>query len=453
MPNARSFVLSFLFAVGCAATQGPGFHQDDDDNAAQGGFTDRDGGFGGSADSSSSGPCTGLKCRRAQCGDMPATSISGTVYDPSGKLPLYNAIVYVPNASVEPIEDGATCQLCSASVSGAPMATALTDEKGRFVLKDVPVGPSIPLVIQVGKWRREVTIPNVEPCRDNPITDKELTRLPRGRHEGHLPKIALTTGGCDSLQCLLKKMGIDSREFVSPGSPEGGRGRVHIYQGREGAALSTPTPSATALWSSASTLKQYDMVILSCECEEHLQDKQPYMDAMHEYAEAGGRIFATHFHYAWFQYGPPDFKKVADWTTTARDTTPYSVDTSFPKGWAFAGWLENTGASTVPGQINLDGVTHSVGTSDPTLSQRWIYKNNTKYFSFNTPVGAPGPQQCGRVVYSDLHVSNAPSTGPVPDGCTDGELTPQEKALAFLLFDLSACVQPDGEKPVPPPPR
>ncbi len=92
------------------------------------------------------------------------------------------------------------------------------------------------------------------------------------------------------------------------------------------------------------------------------------------------------------------------------------------------------------------------------------------YFSFDTPVNAPigdggSPEYCGRAVFSDLHVAGNPLTKdnagkPPPSSCDQVDLSPQEKALEFMLFDLSSCVVPDtvavpvdaGLPPPPPPP-
>jgi hypothetical protein len=77
--------------------------------------------------------------------------------------------------------------------------------------------------------------------------------------------------------------------------------------------------------------------------------------------------------------------------------------------------------------------------------------------TINTPVevAETAPEtQCGRLVHTDLHVSSTSTsimTMPFPMGCDPGDLTPEEKALAFIIFDLSSCVQKIDETPVVPP--
>ena len=150
------------------------------------------------------------------------------------------------------------------ALSGNPIATALTDVNGRFSLSNVPAGANIPLVIQVGKWRRQITVPNVTACTDTPITNADLTRLPRTQAEGNIPRIAVTTGKSDALECLLRRIGIADSEFTT----DGGAGRVHLYAGGGGTnsfMAGGAFAPATALWSNATKLRGYDAMVLSCE--------------------------------------------------------------------------------------------------------------------------------------------------------------------------------------------
>jgi hypothetical protein len=56
----------------------------------------------------------------------------------------------------------------------------------------------VPFVVQAGKWRREVFLPQVTACVDNPVP-AESSRLPRNRSEGDLPQLAVVTAGATTL--------------------------------------------------------------------------------------------------------------------------------------------------------------------------------------------------------------------------------------------------------------
>ena len=65
-------------------------------------------------------------------------------------------------------------------------------------------------------------------------------------------------------------------------------------------------------------------------------------------------------------------------------------------------------------------------------------------FQFTTPLANPPDQRCGKVVFSDMHVSgdSSSATGGTgyPSLCSNAALTSQEKALAFMFFDIASCV-------------
>jgi hypothetical protein len=425
--------------------------------------------FGVNCVDDGAGQCQGLQCAvNHNCPNGGHTTISGTVYDPAGKQPLYNIIVYVPidpQGTLPPIPSGTnSCQTCDAAIDNIVTAT-LTDETGSFTLKDVPTGQNIPLVMQIGKWRREIFLPSTADCADTPAP-KADSHLPRDMTEGNMPQMAILTGGADPLSCMFARIGIAPQEWTAPS----GGGRMHVYRGvgggdvAGGGAPDCATNGNCPLWSAKPSLEKYDIVILSCEGDEHNETK-PDKVPMHDWINEGGKVFATHFHYTWFKNGPADFAGIANWNPGNPDP-PFTIDTGFPKGQAFVQWLIAVGAITSGNVITLapKDVRDSLSTVN-TGAQRWIYSppsggspEHDEYFSFNTPVGGlldgdGGTKYCGRAVFSDIHVGGQEDASSVPATCDSADLTPQEKALEFLFFDLSSCVRDDRQPPAPPTPK
>lgn len=482
--------LSLGMLVAACGEEGSKFDDGANDGKGDGGSNvppfgfDRDGSTGEKA-------CTNLCLKQIDCNNSPRTSISGTVTDPAGKLPLYNVLVYVPNAPVGPLEDGAVCDRCG-KVSGEPLVSRLTGIDGKFTLPDVPVGVDFPLVIQIGKWRRQITIPAVTACVDTPIETSKL-RMPRNKTEGDIPRIAITTGGLDVMECWLRKVGIDDTEFTRGD----GDGRVHLYTGAGQGETAQATSKfdgahnggadftlAKDFWDSTDELKRYDLVVLGCEGQTDPANKPPAaLRAMRDYANLGGRIFATHWQRYWFNTaerseqlsggvdtnpaGPepsPFGPDTASWKDRSDPLDPAygDINETFEKGKALKQWLGQPGVDALSGgQLNIRDPRHNVDAVGPG-AKSWISFNNVggeadivgktthAYVTFNTPVGSTEENQCGRVVFTSIHVTTNDTHAPWPSGCISGEMTEQEKTLEFMLFDLSSCVQSDDRPPAPP---
>jgi hypothetical protein len=419
----------------------------------------------GSGGSGATGGSAVVPCPAGQ-----ETTISGVVYDPAGARPLYGVSVYVPGGALAPLPQGAaSCDRCGAALSGQPLAAAETDATGRFVLRNVPAGSGVPLVMQTGKWRRQVAIPSVVACADNAVSDRNLTRLPRNRTEGDLPRIAVSTGGSDAFECLLRRIGVSDSEFTT----DVGAGRVHLYVGGPAGSTEGPgttsfapelggarLPHATTLWSNPAKLLGYDMLLLSCEGSSYASEKSPYLANIAAYADAGGRVLAGHNQFVWITNGSAAYQQTADYIGVGEDLPQPAtvlVDTTFPKGAAFADWLLVVGASAIRGELVIYQGQYSVAAVTPP-TRRWLHLPAhpvettpvTTYLTFDTPPGAPPANQCGRFALVDMHLNTRTPEGgggdrsepdvPFPTGCAATPMTPQLTAMEFLLFDLGSCL-------------
>src|SRR5260221_1325030 len=268
-------------------------------------------------------PCP-LCAQIPQCG---TTTITGTAFTGAlvGPDPVYNALVYIPNVPIgtvlPPLSDALACDQCKALTPDEAIASAITGPDGSFELKNVPAGNNIPLIVQLGKWRRQITV-NVTPCAVNALTAGTV-RLPSKKSEGDIPLTAISTGGADTLECILRKMGVDDTEFTIPS----GTGRIHWYRATGAAAAVGPTPDQTALWTDINNLEKYNMVLLPCEHAPNTAGKAPGYTNLVTYTGAGGRAFIPHYNYTWIRANTTVFPQTANWTA---ETKYFNGPTDFP---------------------------------------------------------------------------------------------------------------------------
>jgi hypothetical protein len=369
--------------------------------------------------------------------------VSGVVFDPAGKNPLYNVFVYVANDPTDPdlltFKPGVTCDVCGATAAGSPLPSdangtfgTFTGTDGKFKLNNVPVGKGITMVIQLGRWRRVFKIDIDTPCSDNAMPNNTFL-MPSKQAQGNIPLIAMVTGAADSLECVLTKMGIDPTEFTNPADG----GRVQFYLGSDQAAdtdkygqkIDSNTPMQSVLFGKDATnqpvINGYDMTILACEGAAPAQAPAD-LATLRKYAASGGRVFTSHYSYSWLrtndsntsQSGTADnWSEVAKWHVDEGDRAATAsgivdLDTN-PKGNAFEHWLLNVGASTTLGVAPVIVVDHDTDGISTVLgkTQQWLYRQGTnnkkcktggQTCTSNTDCG--GTDTCTGNDYSALHI-------------------------------------------------
>jgi len=343
------------------------------------------------------------------------TTISGTVYDPrttASALPLPNVLVYVTTGAVPPLAAGVQCLTSSSSTPAGVVAYTNTAVDGTFTLTNVPVSTTYTLVIQAGKWQRQFS----ETVAAVPLTGLSL-HMPSNHTQGNIPRIAIATGSVDALECVLLQMGIAQSEFSDDNADPSGVLPIHFYKGSEaaGADINASTPVQATLMTNSATMNGYDMLMFPCQGSAAGQASATGATNLLNYANAGGRVFATHYSYVWLDPAAPynaQFPSIANWEIAGEQSITTgigTVDTGFSDGATLAQWLQNAGATyqNSSNQISISTLRTDVSSVIPP-TQSWLTYNSTAkpvmQMTFNAPVGAAAANQCGRVLYNDYHV-------------------------------------------------
>jgi hypothetical protein len=213
---------------------------------------------------------------------------------------------------------------------------------------------------------------------------------------------------------------------------------------------------------------------------------------LHNYLNKGGRVFASHWANIWISGAvalpppstEPSLATLASFendqsTLTYQNDNPAAPDTvnidqNFAKAAGLSSWMQTVGGSTQAGKFPVKYSRVTLDSRDMNRTHSWVNidtpkfspplaKPASQYFSFNTPLAVPDAQQCGQMVFTDIHVSGAitsctfngnvlqscppgldvsDTSRPFPTGCQSTGLSPQEKALIYMLFDLTNCLTP-----------
>jgi hypothetical protein len=392
------------------------------------------------------GGCQGLACDIVDCSGRAPTSLSGVVTAPNGLDPVPGALVYIPSAMTS-FAPGVQCEACATSLPEIVSTTTALD--GSFQLANVPATQQLPVIVQKGRFRKQVKVDTVA-CADRHLTVDEA-RLPRNQSEGDLPHIAVGVGDYDQIECVLRAIGIDTGEFTPPDT----NGAVHLYNNSGG------TPSLESMLSSATSLDKYNLVFVNCTSQTFdLYGSQSMVKAnLHDFVQKGGRLYVTDWAYDYMEQVPafapyiffdgggdlttPQPLKGADliWSGAPIAATVADAD--------LAAWLKAANASP-DGSVSLEG---AWALARSTAMDQGLYPSTT--WVHGSAAGLDRPMTvtfdydgCGKVLWSAYHTrqpgGGMQGTINFPAYCksTPSTMIAQEKILEYLIFEFSSCVGP-----------
>ena len=345
--------------------------------------------------------------------------LTGTVLAPNGTMPVAGALVYLTGQKPSPEPEHVFCDGCVTLPNGAPHAIA--DAKGAFDVGATQTGSQY-IVIQKGGFRkvREIYVSK----GDEKLPTSLTTLPPRTDLVGgdEVPRMTVVKGGYDEIEASLAKLGIDPSALDMVESPLIGQ-------------------AAKAFLTDAKKVNGRHIIFLPC--GDYTQPSpnvdlstDPTIQAnLRAFVEAGGRVYATDWHYDFIARTFPGFVNFQGASNTACSgcgKIPYTANAKVEDP-SLAAWMQGQGLGQFDLQKNYTGIA-SVQPTSVTTSSGTKMVTPKVWVSGSVNGGPVKPATvsfeygCGRVLFSTYH------TEPF-----SLQLTPQERALLGVLLEVSVC--------------
>ncbi len=394
-------------------------------------------------------------------------SITGIALAPNGHDPLPGVRVWIAPAGqvFAPAADAVVCQHCADPPAASVWVLSGTD--GSFSLRGavVDAGGSFTVVFESGGFRHVERGVTVAPC-GNVALPAARTHLP-GASSGDdtVPRIAVAgyrtapTGSRsidvnDRFTHVLDAIGITGYDTVDPdhGGTNGGHGMDLV-----------------ALLDAPDTLARYQILVTPCGVLGNFTPSTlltaPRVANLQAWLARGGRLYASDLAYPviqrvypagiTFASGHPARGEAADigvgLASTA--TLPGTVDDPGMLAWLQQVGAVTAGQSTVAlrdfkdpwGAVDaLPDAELMTGTGGASSGHVWVSGDvswhegptGPHHHPLTVQADYPGPANdfCGRVVFTSYHVQTD----------TSATLSPQERVLEYLFFQLATCIQVPG---------
>ncbi|GEM49249.1 hypothetical protein [Deinococcus cellulosilyticus] len=374
-----------------------------------------------------------------------AIKIAGKLLAPDGTTPIANALVYVPDSSIATIKAQA---LACGTPPNATWAATCTGPDGSFSFEAETQNSTFKVVFKKGSFEAESQV-NAQNGQAN-VGNVKLNNDPtKGA-----PKMAVVTGSYDRIQNILAKLGYGQ---LANGELKLGTEQFDLFDGDD--SLETSDPSVEALFTDGNDagtqadIFNYDIVFFNCGTQELLTPQDAAL--LRQYVQGGGKIYASDLAYDYVEQAFPEHVDFFGSDGTAETVAEEigmaevgneDIETQATVDGNLKAWLQTvtcrTGNCVSPdGTVHIEGFAGSWAViNQPHPAKKTevkVWSSGNVNWTDNRgdevvkgsgvkPLSVTFPFGNGKVLYTSYHSEPG----------TEAGLTPQERILQYLVFEL-----------------